>query len=208
MNLRYRAWFRLVSRTMCFAALLWLATACGGWLRPFHPTPLDALTEFAGYLTDADGYVETSVEVPQQRQVANGQILLYRWQAPLSKETDTCCAAVTFVAPIHTLRGKGWGAQSSILLGGRRTGNTVECNLPANAFVAGRMVVDNRPNVTVACGFASGDRVRIDWSDGQSDTVSIDSDSFLLARSGRVQVRRFELLNSVGDVLEVIEGGL
>ena len=75
MTARYRAPCRAMSKMVFLAAVLWLAPACSGWLRPFHPTALDALTEFPGYLSKAD---LASVQVLQEREIAGGLAILYR----------------------------------------------------------------------------------------------------------------------------------
>jgi len=187
-------------------SIVLLVTGCSGWGRPFHPTPLDALTEFPGKLTHADRYVEESVEVLQEQEVAGGLVLLYRWQSPKSQETDTYCLATTFVTP----EGKGWRAQAS----GFHTIRPKElpsswepplfgCEIAADTFVAGYTVGGNITSLTTASGLSHrGDAVHIVWSDGQIDVVPLKDGSFLLARPETLEVRRIELLDANGHVLE------
>ena len=96
-----------------FVSILGAVLLVAGCARPFHPTPLDALTEFPGHLVNRDMYVEESVEVLQEQEVAGGLALLYRWQSPESQTEGTYCAGTTFVTPVVTLKGKGWRARSS-----------------------------------------------------------------------------------------------
>jgi hypothetical protein len=172
-----------------------LATGCG-WFRPFHPTPLDALTESPGYLINPDHYIADSVVALQRQEVAGGLVLLYRWQTRQSQSAGTYCVAATFVTPA----GKGWRAQSSGSLGRAFSSG---CQIPPDTFAAGYTVGANITSLTTAYGLAPrGDAVRIEWSDGQIDVVSPENGSFLLSRPETLAVRRIELLGADGQVLE------
>jgi len=187
MDTRHHTWFRLVSRTTCLAALLWLATACGGWLRPFHPTPLDALTEFPGYLSRAD---LGSVQVLQEREVAGGVVMLYRHTDRGGRLGGEGRLSVTFVTPA----GGGWRAQSS-----------GSCGVSAaDDWVACCAVGENVTDLTSAYGWGRrGSAVHVEWSDGQTDEVSLDeSGTFLVSRPQTVPVRRIELLDENGEAIE------
>lgn len=91
-----------------------------------YPTPRDALAEFPGHLTNSEIYLEGSVRFLQEQEVAGGRVLLYSWKSPKSQTEGTQCIAATFVAPVVTLRGKGWRAQSSGTIGFSH--QSLECN--------------------------------------------------------------------------------
>lgn len=206
MRVKRTIWTTSRCRLILILSIVLFVTSCSGWGRPFHPTPLDALTEFPGQLTHADRYVEESVEVLQEQEVAGGLVLLYRWQSPKSRETDTYCLATTFVTP----EGKGWRAQSSGFHAIRPTELPSSwapplfgCEIPADTFVAGYTVGGNITSLTTASGLSHrGDAVRIVWSDGQIDVVPLKAGSFLLARPETLKVQRIELLDANGHVLE------
>jgi len=187
-------------RTIFILSVLPLLAGCA---RPFHPTPLDALTEFPGHLVNPDAYIEESVEILQEQEVAEGLVLLYRWKSPKSREEGTYCVAVTFVTPVTTLNGKGWRAQSSGSVGSfPRQPPLWGCDVPSDEFIAAYTVGGNVTSLTSAYGLSHrGGFVRIVWSDGQVDVVPLQADSFLLPRSETLQVKRIELLDADGNVL-------
>jgi len=173
-------------------------------VRPFHPTPLDALTEFPGYLVNPDMYVEESVVVLQEQEIAGGLVLLYRWQSREARREGTYCIATTFVTPVITLKGKGWRAQSSGAIGSfPRQPPLFGCDVPSDEFIAGYTVGGNITSLTTVFGLSNrGDAVRIVWSDRQVDVVSLQSGSLLLARPKTLQEERIELLDADGNILE------
>lgn len=193
-------------RIIPMMAGLLLITGC---VRPFHPTPLDALTEFPGQLEDREEYVEESVEVLQEREVAGGMVLLYRWQSPQSQNAGTYCMADTFVRPCLTLRGRGWQPGTSMLLHQKNEVSGEEkCSIPADAFVVGYIVRDDNQTsrFTTVSGFSQhGVSVSIVWSDGQEDSAPLENSSFLIIRSGEHELRRIELLDADGSVIATEE---
>ena len=172
------------------ALLVGIVLAVSGcdWIKPIHPTPLDALTEFPGYLTQAD---LGSARLLQQVQVAGGVVLLYRHLDRQDRFEGAEQLSVTFVTP----EGQGWRAQAS---GG--------CGIPsAGGFVVCYSVGGNITPLTSAYGLSEeGNRVRIHWTDQETHEVELaDNGSFLLSRPVTVQVERFELLDETGQVLAI-----
>jgi hypothetical protein len=165
-----------------------LSTASCGWIKPFHPTPLDALTEFPGYLSEAD---LGSVRALQQIEIAGGVVVLYRHLDHRDWFEGVEQLSVTFVTP----EGQGWRAQAS---GG--------CGIPASSgFVACYAVGGNITPLTSAYGLSQeGSQVRIYWADKKTHEVDLaDNGSFLLSRPSSVQVRRIELLDENGRILAI-----
>lgn len=170
-------------------------------LRPFHPSPLEALTESPGELIHSDFYLSDSVAVLQSYEVAGGQVLLYRWQNQASQAAHTYCLAATLVAP----EGSGWRAQSTGFVSNEypRRPPLFGCEIAVDDFLPSYFVGGNITPLTTAYGLSSaGVSVRITWSDGQIDEAPIKNGSFLLARPATLQVLRVELLDSQGQVLE------
>jgi hypothetical protein len=177
-----------VSRTLkTSVALILLAllllSACA---RPYHSTPFDALTETPGYLRKGDPLTLNSVEILQQKAIAEGVIMLYRWH---KSKTGTDELATTFIGR----EGSGWRAQSS---------GSIAFS-PFDDFVASYMVGGNITNLTTAYGFGrKGSSVRISWSDELVSLVPLQTNgSFVESRPATLQVRRIELLDASGNVL-------
>lgn len=206
MKAKQMIWTMSRCRLILILSTVLFVTGCSGWGRPFHPTPLDALTEFPGKLTHSDRYIEESVEVLQEQEVAGGLVLLYRWQSAKSQETDTYSLATSFVTP----EGKGWRAQASGFhtIRSRELPSSWEpplfgCEILADTFVAGYTVGGNITSLTTASGLSHrGDIVGIIWSDGQIDVMPLKAGSFLLARPETLKVQRIELVDANGRVLE------
>lgn len=186
-SLRYYAYKHL------FILICLLLAACS--LRPFHPTPVDALTEppgmLAGSLNDA-----SSLQILQRQEVAGGVVLLYRWQRTDRSSTNTFCVAATFVTPA----GRGWRAQSSGYFG-EEPGGRASCTFTTRSgFAASYLVGGNITDLTAAYGVsARGTHVRITWSDGVVSQIPLHNTSFLAARPETLQVERIELLD--GDTI-------
>jgi len=176
-----------------FLSVSLILSACAG--RSYHATPLDALTEFPGYLINPDYYVKDSVRILQQEAVAGGIVLLYRWQTYESAKASTYCLAVTFVTP----EGNGWRAQSS----GSAGIESHRCSISeTDSFIAGYTVGGNITELTTVFGLSDrGDNVRVEWSDGISSTIPIRSGAFLGSRPQTLQVRRVQVLDSRGNIL-------
>lgn len=190
---------RVLYLSLTLSALLLLA-GCGQ-LRPFHPTPRDALTESPGLLFNSDAYLADSVDVLQRQEVAGGQVLLYRWQSATSQKAGTYCLGATFVTP----EGDGWRPQSSGTLDNLNLLKSplFGCEITGDQFVPAYFVGGNITPLTTAYGQGlRGQAVRISWSDGQIDTVLLKDGSFLLARPETLQVRGIDLLDANGRILE------
>lgn len=166
-------------------SLALIISGCSFW-RPFHPTPLDALTEFPGYLSEAN---LSLAQVLRQEKIAGGLVLLYRY--PLKKEKKSCFAT-TFVTQE---KNGGWRAQSASRIG---------CNAtPVNEFMAIYTVGGNITALTTAYGLSHfGHEVRIEWSDGLVESVPLEDGTFLKSRPATLQVEKIELLNADGEVVE------
>jgi hypothetical protein len=175
-----------------------LVSACTG--RPYHSTPLDALTEFPGALTAVKNSNIRSTEILLQQQVAGGLNVLYRWQTPASQQRQTYCVAVTFVTP----EGSGWRAQSTgtfVNSAGQMSNATCEYT-KNHDFIAGYYPGGNIRPLTTAFGLSNqGDKVRIEWSDGKISVVPVQNGSFLDSRAEIVQVHRITLLDASGNTL-------
>ncbi len=176
-----------------FLSMSLILSACSG--RPYHATPLDALTEFPGYLISPDYYIKDSVRVLQQKAVAGGVVILYRWQTHESVKTKTYCLAATFV----TSEGNGWRAQSSGFAGSENK----RCSISeANGFIAEYTVGGNITELTTVFGLNDrGDHVRVEWSDGTVSSVPIQNGAFLESRAKTLQVRRVQVLDAHGNIL-------
>jgi hypothetical protein len=176
---------------LAILSLSLLLSGCAWW-RPYHPTPLDALTEFPGYMNQDN---LAFVELLQEENVAGGLVLLYRY--PLYKP-DTAsnehCVATTFVTEEQRNR---WRSQSASKIGCGE-------NYPyAEGFMATYTVGGNITDLTTAYGFSNyGSQTRISWSDGVIDLVPIQNGTFLKSRPQTLQVRSIELLDVDGEVLE------
>jgi hypothetical protein len=163
-----------------------IISGCSFW-RPFHPTPLDALTEFPGYLSQAN---LSLAEVLQQEKIAGGLVLLYRYPLNLKEKNYSC--ATTFVTQE---KNGGWRAQSASRIGCHAT--------PASEFMAMYTVGGNITPLTTAYGLSHlGHQVRIEWSDGLVETVPLEDGTFLKSRPAILMIHKMELLNADGEVVE------
>jgi hypothetical protein len=161
-----------------------LISAC----RPYHATPFDALTEWPGKLENKNVDVLNSVQVLAEQEVAGGLVLLY--SVP-TEEAGQNILASTFVTPDVL----GWRSQS--------TGSTNYSD--SDDFAAAYFPGGNVTDLTTAYGISlKGDRVRIRWSDGQTDVLLLENPAFILARPETLTVRSIEILDSEGLVLEKI----
>jgi hypothetical protein len=181
----------LTIRIFAIVLSLLFLTAC----RPYHPNPYDALTEFPGYLENASTFTKSSARILRQQDVAEGIVILYRWQTPKSVERQHYCLATTFVTP----EGLGWRAQSSGSVGVV----SADCTLSETEdFVAAYTLGGNSTKLSTAYGISKlGDRVRVEWADGVTMTAPVENNSFLLARPDTIHISRIEVLNVEGEVL-------
>jgi hypothetical protein len=155
--------------------LLWimlislLLAACAG--QPAGEPTATPLTDFPGFLPPA---ALDSAELLHQEPVADGVIMLYRYQS-----AETPCLATVFVAQFAN------GSRQA------QSANQLECE-PADAFPA---AYSKNGRFTTAYGLANGgQQVLVEWSDGRSSLVSVQDGVFIQSRAGRLQVTRFELL--------------
>ncbi len=166
-------------------SIMFVVSACS----PYNPTPYDALTEFPGFLTKEN---LASVTVLQQEAVADGLVLLYRYQPDL--DVGEYCLATTFVTQE---KNGGWRAQSASGLG---CGNNL-----SGRFLATFTVGGNITELTTAYGLSKdGSQVRIQWSDGTVSVVPLINNVFLKSRPAILQVDRIDLLDADDTVLENI----
>ena len=158
-------------------------------LRPYHATPIEALTEFPGQLSP-DTLV--SATVLRAEEVAGGQVLLYRYPAHLAEASpDTHCIATTFVTQVGI---RGWRAQSASRLG---------CDSFTAKFTPAFTVGGNITDLTTVYGLAQeGNEVRVEWSDGVISTVPVVDGIFLQSRPETLTVQSAVLLGENGTVLE------
>ncbi len=167
--------------------LLFLVSAC----RPYHATPFAALTEWPGYLENADEILMASVEVIKEESVAGGLVIIYSMP---SEETGKKVLVRTFVTP----EGRGWRPQAS---------SSVEYSNSEN-FVVHSTNGGNITPVTTVYGLSrKGDTIRIEWGDGQIDIVPIVDGAFVLSRPATLTILKIELLDVNGTVLESKEFG-
>jgi hypothetical protein len=187
------------SRVPCslYFALIWLLVFTMGCLdrRPYHPTPIDALTEFPGYIHLA---VTDSVEVLQSETIAGGHVILYRFplRSPYPAQASYCLAT-TFVTQE---RSGSWRSQSASRIG------CYDAPLNSDRFAATYTIGGNVTDLTTVYGFSGkGSQVRIEWSDGLVDIVPFSNNTFLKSRPERLLVNQVALLDIDANVLESIE---
>lgn len=187
-----------ISCKVLAVSIVLLVSACSS--RPFHPTMVDALTEFPGKLVGADLSTIKSVQVLRQQTIAGGVSLLYRWQTSASAANGTYCLAATFVTPE---RG-GWRAQSTGFFDGDNQALKPACSFTNNNdFIAGYYPGGNVTDLTTVFGLSSqGSKVRILWSDGQISIAPIQNKAFLDARPKTLRVDRVDLLDVNNNVLK------
>ena len=179
--------------TVLLASLL-STSACD--CRSYFDTPLEALTERPGLCSFSlrEGVPPPppeSVEILQREEIAGGIVLIYR--LPLDGTTGDHVLARTFVTHESGLLGSGWQAQSSCQV----------VFVDSDTFVAGWCPGGNVTALTTAYGITYGDEtVRVEWSDGRIDTLAVQDGSFVQSRPVTLQVRRIELLDASGAVLQ------
>lgn len=173
-----------------FFIFLMVATIGCSWIRPYHATPVAALTEFPGFLTSEN---ISTFQLLQKQEMAGGVILLYAYESNNPQQSGTCIGT-TFVTQKDD---EGWRAQSSGNLGCRPN------FLDTPEFVAGYTVGGNITDLAVAYGLASkGQAGRVYWSDDLVTQTAIQDGVFITSRPKIVHVLKMELLDVNGAVLE------
>jgi hypothetical protein len=168
------------SRLFWMLLLTLLLAACG----QAGPNPADQpLAAFPGFLNTA---ALDSAELLHQEPVADGVILLYRYQAD-----EVNCLATVFVAQFPNGSRQ---AQSASQLDCIQSGSSQGDSFQAAYSKSGRF--------STAYGLAAGgQQVLVEWSDGRSSLVTVQDGVFVQSRPGRLQVARFELLDTNGNLL-------
>ncbi|MGI5836137.1 MAG: hypothetical protein ACOX87_06565, partial [Chloroflexota bacterium] len=183
---------------LAFAALLATATITFALLclsvprwppLPVHSTPREALLEQCLNAVRAD---MTSAETLQQKTTEAGLVTLQRWKPLSYSETGPKnYYSASLVVPTRF----GWRVEcrASTTLGRVESG-----------FAAGKMKGDSIAPVSYAFGVSNhGDRVRVEWADGQADIEGLQPNgSFLVVRDGVFQPLKVDLLDVDGDLLE------
>lgn len=186
-----------MNRFLLRLILLWALMLTAGCLgkRPYHSTPIDALTEFPGYL---DKTIIGSVELLQSENVAGGRALLYRFPryTPTAAPVESCLAT-TFVTQE---RNGGWRSQSASRLG------CYQEQFEADQFTAMYTVGGNITDLTTVYGFSkTGHQVSIEWADGLVEVVPLNDNTFLKSRPENLRVDRATLLDRSNNALETID---
>lgn len=171
---------------------VWVAlvlTACT--LDQPRATPQDALFELPSQVNVK--YKDT-LQILHQQEVADGLVVLYRWQTDEAAAQGTYCVGSTFLTIHEHL---GWQAHSS----GYFVGDTVSlprCNFAApidlkTIYYSGGKTIP----VTTVYGLSDiGSNVRVTWRDGHISNLAIEKGSFLVSREGHVKPRRVEVLDT------------
>jgi hypothetical protein len=163
------------SRLFWMLLLTLLLAACGQAGPAASDQPLAA---FPGFLNPA---ALNSAELLHQEPVADGLILLYRYQDGASP-----CLATVFVAQFAN------GSRQP------QSASQLDCSQSGNFQVA----YSKSGRFSTAYGLAAGgQQVLLEWSDGRSSLVAVRDGVFVQSRPGRLQVTRFELLDSNGNLL-------
>lgn len=184
-----------VKRLTPLVLIIWLVVSACSWERAYHATPLEALTEFPGYLTKEN---LGSALILQEEAVAGGLVLLYLYPSDEAGPTSSAnCLATTFVTQE---RNGGWRPQSAGRIG---CGKEV---FAEGGFTATYTVGGNITELTTAYGLSEqGHQVNIEWSDGTATVVPVIDGAFLRSRPETLQVQRMELLDRDGAILETIQ---
>lgn len=185
----------------------------------YNPSPLDALTEWPGWLSADDHGAD---KIWHQQSVAGGIVYLYYHPLHTAQGADATCVSTTFVAPV---KWHGWRAQSGSRLGcwmpdsaeAAFTPNQIFSGAavaeyhpgwftqqPSNGFISSFTVGGNITPLTVAYGLAaSGQYVLIEWADGEVSRALVTNGTFLHARPVTTMVTRMSLIDSAGRTLAV-----
>lgn len=163
------------SRLFWMLLVTLLLAACG----QAGPNPADTpLAAFPGFLSEA---ALASAELLHQEPVADGVILLYRYQ----DDASTCLATVF----VNQFPNGSRQAQSA---------SRLDCD-QASSFQA---AYSKSGRFSTAYGLAAGgQQVLVEWSDGRASLVAVQDGVFVQSRPGRLQVTRFELLDANGHLL-------
>ncbi len=184
----------MVKRLILLMLTIWLVVRACSWGGAYHATPLEALTEFPGYLTKES---LGSASILQEEVVADGLVLLYLYPSDgVGPMSSVNCLATTFVIQE---RNGSWRPQSA----GRACAEEI---FTEDIFTAFYTVGGNVTELTTAYGRSTqGEQVHIEWSDGMISVIPVVNDTFLNSRPEILQVRQVSLLNSDGMLLERIQ---
>lgn len=139
---------------------------------------------------------QSQVTMLQEQPLGTGELLLYQWQ---NEAAETCLAAA-YVIDIN---------------GQWQTHDTFRTACHADkGFVAaysGNSTAESPygpTRDTIAYGVSDhGHAVRVAWADGQVSYVPLQNGSFLVARNGRMDVQRVELLDEANNLIDVEDWG-
>lgn len=174
--------------------LLALVVAAGCRQQRTHPTPVEALTEFPGYLA---GEIPASFELLAQSTIPRGEVLLYAFGGTRPDVAGKTCVATTFVSK----EPNGWRAQSSSSLGCRA--DFPQPEEPVLAYTIGGNIVDLATVFGMAPG---GAQVRVHWPDehwpdGLVGLSAVENGYVLLPHSESVKPEFVEILDEAGRVI-------
>ncbi len=170
--------------------LLALALLEGCRQQRTYGMPIDALTEFPGYLNAENAH---SFQLLARRELPRGDVLLYAFRGTRPEVEGMTCVATTFVSENEEGR---WRAQSSSNMGCRPDFPDPE------EFILRHTAGGNITGLATVYGLTpAGETVRVRWADGEVTMAGIDDGHVLLSRPETVQPDRIEILDADGNVI-------
>jgi len=157
-----------------------------------YPTPVEALTEFPGYLSAGN---RDSFQLLARRELPLGDVLLYTFAGA---RPDEMCVATTFVRE----EGDGrWRAQSVARLGCQA--GFPESETIILAYTAG----GNITGLATIYGLApGGEAERVRWTDGEATTTDVEDGYVLVSRPETIPPQMIEILDVEGNVIHIEPG--
>ena len=178
---------RIIPLLFALLTVSWLA---GCSRQRTYGTPVDALTEFPGYLNAENAH---SFQLLARRELPRGDVLLYAFRGTRPEAEGMTCVATTFVSESEEGR---WRAQSSSNMGCRPDFPDPE------EFILRHTAGGNITGLATVYGLApAGEIARVRWADGEVTTAGIDGGHFLLSRPETVQPDQIEILDAGGNVI-------
>lgn len=160
--------------------VLMLLSACAVEQTNEPPATLQAAVAGTAHLTEAD-YAD--IDVLLEKRLGAGQLMLYRWQ-----NGGADCLAATYLTAVNN----EWQPRETAT-------RPCEQNASFMAAYTGNSVVESpfgpSRHTTVYGVSEQGHAVRVVWADGQVSHLPLEDGAFLMARSGRWEVERIELLD-------------